>query len=831
MAQSNGIQKKEKMDYSKLKLKELPKEVLASEIAGAVKHLNLQHNKLKQVCEISKLLNLTLLNLSDNDLSEFPTEIKELRYLDKLYLNQNNIKTIPEGVFPQLERLKFVKLSTNRLTGLPSDMRYCKSLYYINLSNNCLKDVNVLEGLSSLGELHVRNNNLQDLPAGLFLNSALTMCKATGNPLREPPIEVCAGGVKDIQRYFKMLGNSGQRVHRVKTMFLGSSMAGKSTICCSLRKGQPVEVDVADRTVGIEIKDVVLGGIQFLLWDFAGQEEYYFTHHVFITPQALVILTINLASYDVNDPQCFKDSVSFWINNVQLRVPDSVVLLVGTHTDECSGEAEVQRKKVDIERKVRQMLEERKANLERRKHTIEEDLEDSKQVFHQLKDLKQLTQYNLKVLDLVPMDCTKTEEITKFQDYILCQVKNKELFPSIETTLPRRYQEVETSIQEFRENDDIPKHGIVSFEEILHGLKGKLGDVDQEDLRCILRYLHRIGIIVWYEEINALSDTVFIEPSFLIKLFKTIVRHDLVNQLQEISRDQLIEERSLAMHRDIWINDLKGKATLHNAAIRVMLRKTLKELEMDEKDFVKEIVGTRKSDGKFLALLHHFQICLPLKLSSPLNPNARAFSPDQNWELSNPPPCHDACLFPNYLKDNCRVLEMWGEDHYEDIKICVYFLPEVPHGFFHRLIIKCCSFYPTHWVGRDHCLVSNSTRLVLLKQKCVNEDQLIEIRCKRPDSGKKGQWRSAWDMILVILQRVDQLTEQWPGLCLSVTSPCAEEGCGDSFLWADWKNLHGTDIYNMTKEDKMICRNGHTHRTETLFPKGLGDTKSGKNAD
>ena len=77
-------------------------------------------------------------------------------------------------------------------------------------------------------------------------------------------------------------------------MFLGASLAGKSTICKSLKQRQAKLVPKEERTVGIEISEFRIEDFTFLFWDFAGQLEYYMTHHVFITPQALVILVINL---------------------------------------------------------------------------------------------------------------------------------------------------------------------------------------------------------------------------------------------------------------------------------------------------------------------------------------------------------------------------------------------------------------------------------------------------------------------------------------------------------------------------------------------------------
>ena len=47
-----------------------------------------------------------------------------------------------------------------------------------------------------------------------------------------------------------------------------------------------------------------------------------------------------------------------------------------------------------------------------------------------------------------------------------------------------------------------------------------LANLDRELLQDILRYLHRVGLVVWYEEIKHLESTVFLQPTFLITMFK-----------------------------------------------------------------------------------------------------------------------------------------------------------------------------------------------------------------------------------------------------------------------------------------------------------------------
>ncbi|KAK6288414.1 hypothetical protein J4Q44_G00388860 [Coregonus suidteri] len=822
MSRPNGTgQSKKDWDLSGKKLKSLPQSLL--EQAEEARRLDLQRNKLRQLSGISNLVHLRELNLSRNELVDFPLEIRSLKLLERLYMNQNNIKVIPEDIFPHLGKLHFLKLSTNRLPKLPLDLSQCHSLTYLNLSNNCLKDLQALVGLPKLKELLVERNSLTELPAQLFQkgNSELTLFKATGNPLRTPPEEVCDGGVRDIQSYFAMMEEEGPDTHTtawtVKTMFLGSSMAGKSTLCRSLNKGVPMRVEEEDRTEGIEISEMEMEGVRFLFWDFAGQEEYYLTHHVFITPRALVILAVDLASYNMEDPQSYKEKVCFWINNIQLRVPASVVLLVGTHCDQCQDQDEVREKKRHIEENVRVMLEERKEVLQLQQKNLKDNADPS--LFsEQMSELDRLMEYHLQVLELVPIDCTKHEDIVKLKEHIVRHILTKDTFPCAERTLPKSYKEVELAIHDLVGQNQIPQHGIVSFDDLLSDLIPHL-ELGEENVHSILRYLHRIGIIVWYEEIPALKDRVFVQPSFLISLFKTIVRHDLVKQLEAIPRDALRQEGNLLVHRGTWVDDFREKGTLHNAATRILVRRELRRLGLDDEDLVEEVVGSKTKEGTLLSLLQHFEVCLPAKVGSPLNPAAPEFKPgEKQWKSSNLArgDTDGACLFPSYLQDNRMVVQMWGEDKLDDINVYVYFLPEVPHGFFHRLIIKTCSLYPTHWIGKDHCLLSSGDKLVLMREDNKDGDPYIQIRCKRPET---SEFRRSWDLFLSVMYKLVVLSRQWPGLSQHVHTPCKEKGCTAYFVWRDWQDLTETDIYDLVQEEKQLCRNGHTRRTELLFPK------------
>lgn len=97
------------------------------------------------------------------------------------------------------------------------------------------------------------------------------------------------------------------------------------------------------------------------------------------------------------DGPSFKENVGFWIRNLQLKIPDSVVLLVGTHVDQCQDENEVKEKKEHIEDQVKEMLDTHTVNLEQRRKNLQE-VDDPSSNSEQINQIERLTEYKLKVI-------------------------------------------------------------------------------------------------------------------------------------------------------------------------------------------------------------------------------------------------------------------------------------------------------------------------------------------------------------------------------------------------------------------------------------------------
>ncbi|NXA34383.1 MFHA1 protein, partial [Eudromia elegans] len=218
-----------------------------------------------------------------------------------------------------------------------------------------------------------------------------------------------------------------------------------------------------------------------------------------------------------------------------MRVPNSVVLPVGTHAD-CCGEADVEEKRCHIMSKIGAMLQERKSNLSHFIHNLEGS-EDAELYVDQRERLKELENHTLTILNLVPINCTDRRDIQRLEAVILEHVRNEELFPEVVRVLPPVYRQVEAAIVDVAQSEEMAEHGMMDLQYLLSKLchREHLASLGGELLQDILRYLHRVGLIIWYEEIKHLENTVFLQPTFLITIFKLLVRYRLVQQLESIS--------------------------------------------------------------------------------------------------------------------------------------------------------------------------------------------------------------------------------------------------------------------------------------------------------
>lgn len=161
------------------------------------------------------------LNLQDNDLSEVPVEsLKKLRTLSLLDISHNRITTVPAGAFETLKKLATLKISDNNVTldeealrglenclknlnlkgtrqyEIPKAIRGMKTLAFLDMSQNSLRElpgttgVEAFEGLESLTALNLERNLIQNLEENAFagISKSLSSLSLLNNLLPDFPI-------------------------------------------------------------------------------------------------------------------------------------------------------------------------------------------------------------------------------------------------------------------------------------------------------------------------------------------------------------------------------------------------------------------------------------------------------------------------------------------------------------------------------------------------------------------------------------------------------------------------------------------------------------------
>ena len=177
---------------------------------------------------------LTRLFLENNNLTSLPENIFHgLGKLRNLFLKHNLLQSLPAGVFNGLVKLDFLYLSYNKLHTLRPDvfknLKNLKKLILRNnsliiipegvftglikldgldLSNNKLQTLppKIFQGLSGLRKLDLQQNKLQSLRSGVFLGLALTRLFLDNNELNHLPGDVFAGLHLE-QRFLSLSGN------------------------------------------------------------------------------------------------------------------------------------------------------------------------------------------------------------------------------------------------------------------------------------------------------------------------------------------------------------------------------------------------------------------------------------------------------------------------------------------------------------------------------------------------------------------------------------------------------------------------------------------------
>ena len=173
------------IDMSMNEITALPPDI--GTLGETILQLKIAHNKLAVLPpELCNLVNLKVLDLSNNLLRELPADLGRMSSLVELTVADCQLERLPDSLcgLPGLEiihadrnrltrlpaglglcaRLRDLTVSENELVLLPESLSQCSKLHLLEARKNRIKVAPVLSGMTSLTLLDLRENELPNVP-------------------------------------------------------------------------------------------------------------------------------------------------------------------------------------------------------------------------------------------------------------------------------------------------------------------------------------------------------------------------------------------------------------------------------------------------------------------------------------------------------------------------------------------------------------------------------------------------------------------------------------------------------------------------------------------
>ena len=272
------------------------------------------------------------LGLGGNQLTMLPAWLGNFTGLTELSLRRNQLTALPDSV-GNLASLTELHLGGNQLTALPHSLGNLTALGDLGLGGNQLTALpDSLGNLTALGELGLRRNQLTDLPEWLGNLTTLTVLHLDGNPLRSPLLEITEGGSAAVKAYLSLAAEHSAELWKSKLLVVGQGAVGKTSLVKVLA-GQEFDRD-EPTTHEIRIEEIEFDHperpdvkMHLVSWDFGGQDIYHATHQFFLTDRSLFLLLWNAR-------QGWEQAkLHYWLDIIKARAPHARVILVATFSE------------------------------------------------------------------------------------------------------------------------------------------------------------------------------------------------------------------------------------------------------------------------------------------------------------------------------------------------------------------------------------------------------------------------------------------------------------------------------------------------------------------
>ena len=458
------------LDLSGLDLTELPKSIVQ---ISQLQKLYLNDNQLKTLPEsIAQLSQLQTLSLTANQLTTLPEVVTRLSQLRLLALDANQLKTLPE-VVTQLSQLHILSLTNNQLTALPEFVAQLSQLDTLFLEGNQLTSLpEALRNLTRLERLYLHGNEALGLPAEV-LGPTWQEASFTSTISPAKPAAI-------LDYYFRARGGEKRPINEAKLILVGRGAVGKTSIVNRLvhRKFKSVK-----KTEGIKITEWPLtvgenrNSVRLNVWDFGGQEMMHGTHQFFFTERSLYLLVLS-GREGVEDADA-----EYWLKLIQSFGGNSPVILVLN---------KIKEQPFDVNR-----------NALQRKYPF--------------------------IREFVKTDC---EDATGIEELRGIVERETDKLEHLRDAFPASWFSIKDTLAGMKKN-------YLSFDEYRKEC-AKLGEEDSQAQESLAFHLHNLGIALNYKDDTRLKDTHVLNPHWVTSgIYKILNANRLEKQKGEISLKDL----------------------------------------------------------------------------------------------------------------------------------------------------------------------------------------------------------------------------------------------------------------------------------------------------
>ena len=505
-----NLTKLRNLQFLSLSVNQIEKIENLSELIN-IEDLYLMLNKITSIENLEELKLLRTLDLADN-LIEKMENLERLENLEVLSLGKNKIQKL-EGISKN-KILRKLDLYENVIELPIIELKHNTELDYLGLSNNKITDISVLSELTKLKELYLSQNplnsidvieNLPDLKRLILSNTGITSLKPLMTIIKKGiPVKLVYGfedtgdgifikdnneldiskeiieqGNEAIIEFYKLQQNKSHALDEIflneaKLILVGEGKVGKTSLRVKLiNPGATLPKD-DERTRGIDIDDYSfqlknLDTYKAHIWDFGGQNIQYALHRFFMTENSLYILmTESRNERDKN--------FMYWFQNIDLfGGKDSPILIV-----------------------MNLMHGDRGANID---------------IASYVSEFKKIV--NNQILEVNLLNPEQDSCLQNLRTIIEQQLEN---LPHIRKPIFRCWLDVrEALLSEAKSNKNFID--MKRYEEICDG-NGVNGE---EHRKLIGRYLHNLGIVLWYHDKDYLRNMMILNPMWAITAIYKII--------------------------------------------------------------------------------------------------------------------------------------------------------------------------------------------------------------------------------------------------------------------------------------------------------------------